>query len=136
MIRFRIFWVLFKVYIMIDNPKLYEEVKQYADTIYSKPSAYKSGFIVKRYKELGGTYSGNEPKKLKQWFAENWLDVGGKDYPVYRPTVRVNKSTPLTVQEISPSNLKQQIRLKQRIRGNRNLPPFKKTTFSLNFNKV
>ena len=27
------------------NPKLYEEVK-YANTIYSKPSAYKSGFIV------------------------------------------------------------------------------------------
>ena len=109
----------------VDNPKLYEEVKRQADNIYEKPSAYKSGFIVKRYKELGGTYSGNEPKKLRQWFAENWLDVGGKEYPVYRPTVRVNKSTPLTVQEISPSNLKQQIRLKQRIRGRKNLPPFK-----------
>jgi hypothetical protein len=115
----------------VNDPKLYEEVKREADTIYKKPSAYKSGFIVKKYKELGGTYSEDEqPKKLKEWFKSNWLDVGGKEYPVYRPTVRVNKSTPLTVQEISPSNLKQQIRLKQRIRGNRNLPPFKKTTFS------
>jgi len=110
----------------VNDPKLYEEVKRYADTIYSKPSAYKSGFIQKQYKELGGTYSeDNKPKKLKQWFSENWLDVGNEAYPVYRPTVRVNKSTPLTVQEISPSNLKQQIRLKQKIRGNRNLPPFK-----------
>jgi hypothetical protein len=31
-----------------------------ADKIYSKPSAYKSGYIVKKYKELGGTYSGDK----------------------------------------------------------------------------
>jgi hypothetical protein len=111
---------------MIDNPKLYEEVKRQADTIYSKPSAYKSGFIVKKYKELGGTYSGDEPKKLKQWFKEEWKDVGGQEYPVYRPSVRINKTTPLLASEISPSNLKQQIRLKQRIRGRKNLPPFKR----------
>jgi len=110
----------------VDNPKLYEEVKRQADTIYSKPSAYKSGFIVKKYKELGGTYSGDEPKKLKEWFQSKWIDVGGQEYPVYRPTVRVNKSTPLTVQEIDPLNLQQQIRLKQRIRGRKNLPPFKR----------
>lgn len=110
---------------MIDNMSLYEEVKRYADTIYKKPSAYKSGFIVKKYKELGGTYSeDNKPKKLKQWFAESWTDVGGKDYPVYRPTIRVNKSTPLTVPEIDPSNLKKQIALKQKIRGRYNLPKF------------
>jgi hypothetical protein len=111
---------------MIDNLPLYEEVKRYADTIYKKPSAYKSGFIVKKYKELGGTYSGDEPKKLKQWFKERWVDVGGENYPVYRPTIRVSKDTPLTVQEIDPSNLKKQIALKQKIRGKRNLPPFLK----------
>ena len=109
---------------------MYEEVKQYADTIYSKPSAYKSGFIVKKYKELGGTYSDDgNPKKLKEWFQAKWTDVGGQEYPVYRPTIRVNKSTPLTVQEISLSNLKQQIRLKQKIRGRKNLPPFKRISF-------
>jgi hypothetical protein len=110
----------------VNDPKLYEEVKRYADTIYKKPSAYKSGFIQKRYKELGGTYSeDNKPKKLKQWFKEEWADVGGKEYPVYRPSVRINKDTPLLASEISPGNLKQQIRLKQKIRGRRNLPPFK-----------
>jgi hypothetical protein len=62
------------------NNDIYEKAKQIANDIYKKPSAYESGFIVKKYKELGGTYSGNEPKKLKQWFAENWLDVRQKDY--------------------------------------------------------
>jgi hypothetical protein len=112
---------------MIDDPELYSLVKEYADLVYKKPSAYKSGYIVQLYKRLGGTYSeDNEPKKLRQWFEEKWINVGQKDYPVFRPTVRVNKSTPLTVQEIDPKNLKEQISLKQKIKGRKNLPPFRK----------
>jgi hypothetical protein len=110
---------------VIDDIKLYEAVKKYADKVYKKPSAYKSGFIVKTYKQLGGTYSeDSEPKKLKQWFAEKWSDVADGEYPVYRPTIKVSPSTPLTVQEIEPSNLKKQIVLKQKIKGKKNLPPF------------
>jgi len=114
----------------IDNPELYEEAKKIADATYKKPSAYKSGFIVKKYKELGGTYSGKkENKGINRWFKEEWKDVGKKDYyfknyPVYRPTKRITKDTPLTVQEINPSNLKKQIDLKQIIKGDANLPPF------------
>jgi hypothetical protein len=112
---------------IVNDPDLYESVKKRADSIYSKPSAYKSGWIVKTYKELGGTYrTDHEPAKLKQWFKERWTDVGNKSYPVYRPTIRINKFTPLTVQEIDPSNLKKQISLKQKIKGKSNLPPFKK----------
>lgn len=108
------------------NKILYEKVKQLADNIYEKPSAYKSGFIVKTYKEYGGTYKDSGEKKgLQQWFNEKWTDVGNKDYPVYRPTKRVAKDTPLTVSEIDPKNLKKQIALKQKIKG-KNLPPFKK----------
>jgi len=107
------------------DQKLYDAVKKHADTVYSKPSAYKSGFIVKTYKQLGGKYgTDTEPAKLKQWFEEQWTDIGNKDYPVYRPTKRVNKTTPLTVQEIEPSNLKKQINLKQKYLGVKNLPPF------------
>lgn len=103
---------------VIDDIKLYEAVKKYAETIYKKPSAYRSGFIVKTYKQLGGSYTDdNKPKKLKEWYNSNWKDIGDGEYPVYRPTVRVNKSTPLTVQEIDPSNLKKQIILKQKIKG-------------------
>ena len=37
---------------------------------------------------MGGTYSDDKkPKKLKQWFNEKWLDIGGLNYPVYRPSI-------------------------------------------------
>ena len=106
---------------------LYNKAKKLADEKYKKPSAYKSGFIVKTYKELGGRYKDdNKPKDLKRWFKEGWQDVGNKEYPVYRPTKRVDKNTPLTVNEIDPKNLKDQIKKKQIIKGNNNLPPSKK----------
>jgi hypothetical protein len=111
---------------IVNDPDLYESVKKKANAIYAKPSAYKSGWIVKTYKEFGGTYSDDDkPKKLKQWYQERWLDIGDKDYPVYRPSVRVNKTTPLTVSEIDPKNLQKQIETKQKIKGKKNLPPFK-----------
>jgi len=109
------------------NKKLYERVKKDIYSKYKKPSAYRSGALVKQYKKLGGKYSGNKKKgSLTRWFREKWEDVGGKNYPVYRPTKRISKKTPLTVREISPRNLKDQIKLKQRIKGLRNLPGFKK----------
>jgi len=104
---------------------LYNSVKQMADKIYKKPSAYKSGYIVKKYKELGGQYADdNKPKNLKRWFSEKWTDIGGQSYPVYRPTKRINKKTPLLPSEIDPTNLKNQIILKQSIKGKQNLPKF------------
>jgi hypothetical protein len=107
------------------NPKLYEKAKKIADATYSKPSAYKSGFIVKKYKELGGMYGDQKPADgLTSWFLEKWQDVGGLDYPVYRPTKRVNKYTPLLPDEIDPENLAAQIQLKQVLKGKKNLPPF------------
>jgi hypothetical protein len=118
---------------IINNQALYDKVKKLADTIYKKPSAYKSGYIVKRYKELGGTYSDDdEPKNLQRWFKEDWQDVGHKDYPTYRPTKRITKDTPLTLQEIDPSNLKKQIALKQILKGEHNLPKFEGRGFNEN----
>lgn len=108
------------------NPKLYNRVKKEADKIYKKSSAYKSGWIVKKYKERGGKYGDDHrPKTLKRWFKEKWVDIGGKDYPVYRPTKRISKGTPITVDELNKSFAKKQITLKQKIRGKHNLPPFK-----------
>jgi hypothetical protein len=106
---------------------LYEKAKKMADEIYKKTSAYKSSYIVKKYKELGGDYiDDKKPKELKRWFSEKWADIGGLDYPVYRPTVKVSKKTPLTAKEIDPKQLKEQIKLKQKIKGTKNLPKFKK----------
>jgi hypothetical protein len=107
------------------DKSLYERVKKEADKIYDKPSAYKSGYIVKKYKELGGEYLDDKKTRgLKNWFRAKWTDVGNKEYPVYRPTKRVNKDTPLTIDEIDPKNLRDQIALKQIIKGDANLPPF------------
>ena len=111
---------------IILDQNLYNRVKLVADNIYDKPSAYKSMYIVKTYKEHGGKYGEDgKPRSLDIWKKENWTDVGGEDYPVYRPTVRINKDTPLTVNEIDPKNLKEQILLKQEIKGKSNLPEFK-----------
>lgn len=109
---------------MFLDTALHEKVKRMADDVYKKPSAYKSGYIIKMYKSLGGRFKDTEGK-LKQWFQEDWKDIGNKAYPVYRPTKRVNASTPLTPKEISPANLKKQIALKQKIKG-ANLPAFVK----------
>ena len=108
------------------NKKLYEKAKAEIYPKYKKPSAYRSGAVVKRYKELGGKFKEDGERKLKRWFQEEWKDVGDKNYPVYRPTKRITKDTPLTEREIDPENLKVQIKEKQKIKGDKNLSPFKK----------
>jgi len=109
------------------DKRLYAAVKREADQRYAKPSAYKSGYIVQTYKRRGGKYANDhKTRNLKRWFAEKWGDIGHKGYPVYRPFVKVDKKrTPLTASEISPTQAKRQIHLKQIIRGNHNLPKFK-----------
>lgn len=107
------------------NKKLYERAKAEVYPRYKKPSAYRSGAVVKRYKELGGKFKDDNGRPLARWFKEEWADVGNKEYPVYRPTKRVSKDTPLTAEEIDPENLKLQIKEKQKIKGDENLPAFK-----------
>lgn len=108
------------------NKKLYEKAKEIVYPRYKKPSAYRSGAVVKLYKEMGGKFKENNGRPLARWFREEWQDVGNKEYPVYRPTKRVSKDTPLTASEIDPENLRLQIREKQEIRGEKNLKPFVK----------
>lgn len=107
---------------------LYEKVKAKADTIYKKPSAYKSGYIVQEYKRQGGKYrTVSKDRPLQRWFKETWKSTSGKDeYPVLRPTKRISKKTPLLASEIDPKNLKEQTKLKQKLKGDKNLPAFKK----------
>lgn len=119
---------------IILNKDIYEKAKNMADAIYKKSSAYKSGFIVKKYKELGGKYADDgmngegrstlNERDLSRWFLEDWRDIGNKEYPVYRPTKRINEDTPLTASEIDKDFAKKQIALKQKIKGKKNLPMF------------
>ena len=117
--------------IVIDK-ELYKKAKEIVYNQYKKPSAYRSGALVKKYKELGGKYKDNDKKDrpLSDWFKEDWKDINenktNQSYPVYRPTKRLNKNTPLLVKEIDKKHLEKQIKLKQKIKGKSNLPPFKK----------
>lgn len=96
---------------------LYEKAKAEVYPKYKKPSAYRSGALIKRYKELGGRFKEQGERKLARWFKEDWKDVAGMDYPVYRPTKRITKDTPLTPSEIDPTNMKQQAVLKTEVQG-------------------
>ena len=109
------------------DTELYEKVKKYVYSIYDKPSAYRSGAVVRLYKENGGRYHDDDkPKKLKQWFKEKWTDVSTlqeSHYPLYRPTVRVNKSTPRTIHEIPKERIEYLSTLKNKIKKKK-LPSF------------
>jgi len=116
------------------DTSLYEKAKAEASKIYVKTSAYKSAYIVKKYKELYKDKYGNDnayigkksekPVGLTRWFKEKWEDVGSGKYPLYRPTIRVTKDTPKTKSELSSNRIKEQDKLKQKIKGNKNLPKF------------
>ena len=62
------------------NQELYDKVKK---QIYAKQpvhSAYRSGLLVKTYKEQGGKYIGKENKSsgLNRWFKEKWVNSRGE----------------------------------------------------------
>ena len=93
----------------VTDPNLYEKVKK---SIHMKPSAYRSGLIIQKYKKLGGTFIGPKPKRtgLSRWFAENWKsDTGKYKYTskssVYRPTKRITSKTPTTFSELTRSQV-------------------------------
>jgi len=107
------------------NKELYEKAKELVYPLYDKPSAFRSGAVIKKYKELGGEFKDDGERPLERWFKEEWKDIADKEYPVFRPTKRVSEDTTLTPEEIDPKNLKEQIELKQEIKGEQNLPAFK-----------
>ena len=97
----------------IANQELYDKVKKQIYAKYPVHSAYRSGLLVKTYKEQGGKYIGKENKSsgLNRWFKEKWSnsrgEVGYKNKSdVYRPTVRVNKDTPTTFKELTKEQIK------------------------------
>jgi hypothetical protein len=105
---------------------LYNKVKEIADNVYKKHSAYKSMYIQKLYQKYGGEYEEDgEERKLSRWMNEEWRDIGNKEYPVFRPTKKISSDTPLLVSEIDKKDLQKKIKLKQKIKGDENLPKFK-----------
>ena len=100
------------------DEKLYESIKKDLFKKY-KPSAYRSGLLVQKYKEEyvkkhknNNYYSGTkENSNLKRWFDEKWQNQRGeigyqKKTDVYRPTIRINDKTPTTFNELTKNQIK------------------------------
>ena len=105
------------------DKELYEQVKAEIYKKYPKHSAYRSGLLVKTYKERGGKYSGTKnPKEgLSRWYLEKWKNERGETgykfkNDVYRPTVRVTKDTPTTFKELTPQEI-QRARKEKYLKG-------------------
>lgn len=109
------------------DPNLYEKIKKEIYTKHPKHSAYRSGLLVKKYKEEyqkkhknNNAYIGEKKKDegLNRWFEEVWLnqrnEIGYKKKgDVYRPTVKVSSKTPTTFQELRPSQIKKAMKEKK-----------------------
>ena len=130
------------------DKSLYSRVKSRANKKFSsKTGIYKSSWIVKEYKRLGGKYRGKKPSVkspgLKRWYKEKWVDLNRpiknssgkvigykscgrssiktKRYPLCRPSKRVTSGTPRTFKEISKSKIRRAKREKSRVRGSKNI---------------
>jgi hypothetical protein len=117
----------------VKNPQLYQAVKNYINSVYEKPSAYRSMAYFKMYRDMGGEFKDELPKDLdkaplKRWELEKWGNVpeNKEGYPVYRPFKRITAETPITYGELDKKQLKEQIARKQEIKDKSNLPPFRK----------
>ena len=99
---------------------LYEKVKKYVYKQYKKPSAYRSGALVKTYLlEFKKRHPNKEPytgvknknSGLSRWYREHWTNQRGKiGYQkrgdIYRPNFRITKNTPTTYIELSEKQIK------------------------------
>jgi len=102
------------------DPALYQRILNKYRKKMPKSSAYRSGLIVKEYKDkFKAKYGNKKPytgkktsKGLERWFKEDWKNQRGgigykKKSDVYRPTKRITKDTPATFKELSKKELKE-----------------------------
>ena len=116
------------------SPEYKKAIKKANDTYGPKSSIYRSSYIVKTYKDLGGKI-GSSPKRspkrsptkgLTRWFKEEWVQVvpylekknkkecGGEKVgkrvgKACRPLHRITKDTPITISELLKIHSKQDI---------------------------
>lgn len=110
----------------VKNPSLYLKAKKEADEKFDeKTSAYKSMWIVKRYKELGGKYSTakKDTGETTRWLEEKWVQIipfvtkneeiecgsAVRQKKACRPLKRVDKNTPMTIKEIVKKHGKEKV---------------------------
>ena len=109
------------------DQELYKCVKRKADKIYERHGLYKSAWIQKEYKRLGGKYKGSKPgesKGISRWLkGEQWIEVGpylknrqivlcgtsGQKGKACRPLRRATAKTPITIPELLKLHTKKQL---------------------------
>ena len=109
-----------------NDKDLYEKIKKAIYLKYPKHSAYRSGLLVKKYKEEylkkhknDNAYSGNrQSSNLKRWFDEAWVNQRGKTGyqkkgDVYRPTKKINNKTPTTFSELTKQQIEKAMKEKK-----------------------
>ncbi len=110
------------------DKSLYETVKKRVYKRIKKHSAYRSGVLVKEYKQeykkkhgSGSAYEGKkrETKGLSRWFKEKWKTQDGKKTysskkDVFRPTKRITKETPKTFKQLGKNKIQKAQREKQK----------------------
>jgi len=98
----------------IIDKDLYKQAKKKADETYERHSAYKSMYIQKVYKDLGGRYKGKRKDSTTKWNKEQWIQVipflsdgkkiacgeDNKKTKVCRPMKRIDSKTPITLPEL------------------------------------
>ena len=117
------------------NKKLYNNVKEKADKIYKKNSAYKSMYINNEYIKQGGKVKKGKTSNLEIWRNEEWVNLTpyvegltnniekfecGEKAPkqkgksICRPSKKVNKKTPKLAQEFTKKELKKALDIKNK----------------------
>ena len=100
------------------DKELYEKIKNEITNKY-KPSGYRSGMIVRKYKEEyykkhknNNAYIGDRNNSnLRKWFLEQWTNQRGEigykyKGDIYRPTIKINNKTPTTFNELTKEQIK------------------------------
>ena len=116
------------------NKKLYNKVKSQAKKKFKVwPSAYASGWLVKEYKRQGGKYSGKKSSSsgISRWYKEKWINMcklpkkvscgrsklsknWKKNYPYFRPSIKVNSSTPKLASKLSKKEIEKRCKRKRK----------------------
>ena len=114
--------------------KIRDKVKRSVDRW---PSAYASGMVVKEYKRQMAAKklppyvveTKSMIHNLTRWFKEKWIDLKtgkpcgavktDKYYPTCRPSVKVNKHTPVIAKQLDKKTKKSMIEQKQKAKKKR-----------------
>jgi hypothetical protein len=111
---------------MDKNSLAYKKAFSEANKIYgTKSNIYRSSYIVQKYKDYGGTFTEKRNSRneiLSQWYKEKWISVipylekgeiikcgSSSGNEGCRPLIRINKKTPITINELLQIHSKQDL---------------------------